>query len=80
MSKSSMRESMPLTAAFIDSLRAAFGKEMIDGQIRRGMNGEATFYASENGHEVGTKIPAGRVSLDIANGAAKTRKITGSGE
>ncbi len=55
MSKPSMREQMPQCAAFIDSLRDAFGKEHIDGQIRAGMRGEPVFFASENGHTIGTK-------------------------
>ena len=55
VSKPSMREQMPQCAAFIDSLRDAFGKDHIDGQIRAGMRGEPVFYASENGHTIGTK-------------------------
>lgn len=54
MSKKSMRTEMPNTAAFIDALRDAFGADMINDQIRKGMKGEPTFYASENGHELGT--------------------------
>lgn len=54
MRKGSLRGEMPLTAAFIDSLREAFGADSIDAQIRRGMRGEPVFYASENGHEIGT--------------------------
>lgn len=53
--KGSMREEMPITAAWIDRMRKAFGAEHIDGQIRKGMKGEATFWASENGHTVGTE-------------------------
>lgn len=58
--KPNMRDEMPTVAAFIDDLRAAFGKEMIDGQIRKGMNGEGTFWATENGHTVGSKPPPAR--------------------
>lgn len=54
MSKKNMRAEMPNTAAFIDALRNAFGTEMINEQIRKGMRGEPTFYAKENGHELGT--------------------------
>ena len=54
MSTKSMRADMPQTAAFIDSLRDAFGADMINEQIRKGMKGEPTFYARENGHELGT--------------------------
>lgn len=49
---------MPLTAAFIDECREAFGAEMINGQIRLGMQGARTFHAAENGHEVGTRMPS----------------------
>lgn len=51
----SLRETMPKVAAFIDDMREAFGKEMIDLQIRRGLKGEGTFYARENDVEVGSK-------------------------
>lgn len=53
--KENMRDKMPNVAAFIDELRAVFGAEMINAQIRKGLNGEPTFYARENGHELGTK-------------------------
>ncbi len=55
MAKGSMREQMPFVAAWIDGLREAFGTESIDRQIRAGMRGSPVFYASENGHTVGTK-------------------------
>jgi hypothetical protein len=65
MSKGSMREQMPTVASWIDGMREAFGKEHIDRQIRAGMNGQPVFYASENGHEVGTKPkPGWRVLKD----------------
>lgn len=51
----SLRETMPTVAGWIDDLRAAFGKELIDLQIRRGLKGEGTFYARENDVEVGSK-------------------------
>jgi len=53
--KPSMRDLMPECAAFIDSVRAAIGAEAVDAQIRKGMRGEPTFWASENGHEIGTR-------------------------
>ena len=59
MSKGSMREQMPTVASFIDGMREAFGKEHIDRQMRAGMNGQPVFYASENGHTVGTKPRGG---------------------
>lgn len=56
MAKRNLRRDMPAVTAFIDSLREVFGKEMIDGQIRQGMRGEPMFWASENGHEIGTRV------------------------
>lgn len=44
-----------MTTEWIDTLREVFGKEEIDRQIRRGMAGQPTFWAEENGIEVGTK-------------------------
>lgn len=52
------RAAMPLCAAFADALRAEFGAAEINAQIRRGMKGEpGLFWASEGGHEVGTRDP-----------------------
>lgn len=58
-----MREVMPMTAAFIDDLRAAFGGDLIDAQIRRGMKGEAVFYAEEGGTSIGTRPACDSVSI-----------------
>jgi hypothetical protein len=58
VAKGSLREQMPVTAAWIDEMRAAFGKESIDGQLRKAMKGEPVFFAQENGHTVGTPSPA----------------------
>lgn len=55
MSKKSLREQMPEVTAFIDSLRVVFGKDAINDQIRKGMAGEAMFWASEGGHEIGKR-------------------------
>ncbi|WP_454674855.1 hypothetical protein [Achromobacter pestifer] len=52
-----LRDQMPEVATFVDTLRDIFGKASIDGQIRRGLAGEPVFYASENGHEIGTPLP-----------------------
>lgn len=52
---------MPSIAHWVDDMREAFGKEMIDAQIRKGMKGQATFYASENGHEIGSKQNVGQL-------------------
>ncbi|WP_052451984.1 hypothetical protein [Noviherbaspirillum autotrophicum] len=69
---------MPTVTAFIDDLREAFGKEMIDGQIRRGIRGEPVFYACENGVEIGTKVNSGaavRVTWDAVTGRAVSEEI-----
>lgn len=54
--KKPMRQAMPQVAAWIDDLRLAFGKETIDAAIRAGLDGQQTFHAKENGHEIGTPI------------------------
>ena len=51
-----LRETMPTVAAIIDDLRAAFGADAINPSIKGGMAGVPTFYARENGHEVGTPL------------------------
>lgn len=43
-----LREKMPGVTAWIDSLREAFGKEMVDKMIRTGLR-DGTFWAVENG-------------------------------
>ena len=54
-----------MIAAWIDELRAAFGREAINEMIGLGMRGEAgKFWASENGIEIGTRAPA-RPSLTV---------------
>ena len=66
VSKKSLRDAMPATAAFIDALREAFGADMVNAAIRAGIDGQPTFWASENGQEVGTRCrhdPASAVSL-----------------
>lgn len=62
-----MREAMPLTAAFVDAVRDAFGRDTVDGAIRSGMQGGSDFYASENGYQIGSPLfvsPETSVSLD----------------
>jgi hypothetical protein len=54
-----LRDQMPITAAFIDAMREAFGADVINAQIRAGLRGEPGFWARENGYEVGVKLPAG---------------------
>lgn len=53
-----LRQTMPVTAAFIDNLRAAFGETDINAAIRAGLDGQPTFYAMEGEMEIGTKAPA----------------------
>lgn len=59
MAKGDMREQMPTVAAFIDDLRTTFGTDYINNILRAGINGKPVFYASENGHTVGTVVPVG---------------------
>lgn len=77
MSKGSLREQMPTVTGFIDALREAFGKDMIDRQIRLGMKGEPAFWATENGHEIGTRVDLGtrcEVTWDPVTGRAVARE------
>ena len=61
ISNKPLRVAMPKVAAFIDDMRAAFGAEGINASIKGGMAGVPTFYARENGHEIGTPLDlAGR--------------------
>jgi hypothetical protein len=55
MSEKPLRLAMPHTAAFVDAFREAFGRPEIDEQVRGGMQGCPTFWARENGQEIGTR-------------------------
>ena len=46
---------MPVVTAIIDDLRAAFGADVINLAIKRGIDGFPTFYAREASHEIGTR-------------------------
>ena len=72
----SLREIMPVTAAFIDECREAFGVEMVNAQIKLGMQGARTFHASENGTEVGTASPSFEESKGITLDKMVIRKIS----
>ena len=48
-----------MVAAWIDQARADFGTDMINAAIRAGMDGQDTFFASENGQQVGYLPAAG---------------------
>ena len=52
-----LRQTMPTIAALIDDLRAAFGAECINQSIKAGIDGQPTFWARENGIEIGTRAP-----------------------
>ena len=69
-----LREVMPLVAAFVDDMREAFGADVINPQIRRGMAGEIGFWASENGVEIGTKFPEPRYVVTAAQMVLKQPK------
>ena len=58
-----LRATMPTVAAWIDSLRAAFGAEAIDAQIRNGQRGEGLFYAAENGVTLGHPLDESRFKV-----------------
>ena len=78
-SKTSLREDMPYTAVFIDQMRDAFAVEMINSAIKGGLSGDGSFYAKENGIEIGSRPVeiAGRAvnGLDMAPSfAAKGKK------
>lgn len=63
-----MRAAMPKVAAWIDDLRAAFGAEIIDAQIRAATrDGLPTFHATEAGHSVGVPLPAVRREVCAAD-------------
>lgn len=62
-----LRSQMPGVTAWIDSLRDAFGAEEINAFIKSGMAGVPVFYASENGHQVGTPLPAVRAEISAAD-------------
>ena len=55
MTKKNLRESMPLVTAFIDECREVFGADTINRSIKAGLEGQETFWARENGIEIGTK-------------------------
>jgi len=61
-----LRETMPLTAAWIDQLREAFGTESINNSIHLGMQGFPDwFHATEGSHEVGTPFKPVEKSITL---------------
>lgn len=74
--KQSLREAMPIVTEFIDACREAFGAEMVNTQIRLGMQGAETFYASENSIEIGTKFKEPKVFLTVDQMRVLSREET----
>jgi hypothetical protein len=64
---------MPEIAAFVASLKAAFGAAVIDDAIQRGKAGEPTFHARENGRSVGTAGPAAYNAWHVAGNTLRDR-------
>jgi len=52
-----MRQAMPRVTEFIDAVREAFGRAPVDAAIRAGLDGQPTFWAIENGLEIGVRQP-----------------------
>lgn len=67
MTDKPLRQAMPVVSGFIDALREVFGAPEINASIRAGMDGQPTFYARENGREIGTPMPSGGNSLSGAD-------------
>ena len=60
----SMKSDMPTTFAWLQDLRAAFGPDSIDPQIRGALrDGLPSFHAREGGHEAGVPLPAARTLI-----------------
>ncbi|NML62256.1 hypothetical protein HHL21_14460 [Massilia sp. RP-1-19] len=74
-----MRDQMPVVAAWIDDLRHTFGTEYIDRIIKEGVRGKPVFFASENGHTVGTAVPVGTRVLRDERGN-RTVVMDGNGQ
>lgn len=73
--KKPMREAMPTVAGWIDELREVFGADQINPSIKAGMEGQPTFWARENGVEVGTKFEGKGLTLEhIHTGPLSARK------
>lgn len=52
-----LRQAMPFTASIIDDFRSNWPEAGVVQAVRAGIDGQPTFHAKENGHEVGTPIP-----------------------
>lgn len=53
---------MPLVFDFVSAAREAFGVD-VSKAVQAGMDGQPTFYAKENGVEVGAQMPAPGLSV-----------------
>lgn len=73
--KGTMRQTMPLTAAWIDQCREKYGALHVDNCLRAAMSGQRNaFYAVEAGHIVGTPFDWNEramyiVSMSVLTGA-----------
>lgn len=52
-----LRQTMPFTTSIIDDFRANWPEADIVAAVRAGIDGQPTFYANENGVEIGTRAP-----------------------
>lgn len=54
-----LQNAMPRVSEFIHALRENpfFGTKTVNDAIRAGLRGQPTFWASEGGHEIGTRSP-----------------------
>lgn len=71
-----LAESMPVISAWVADMRKAFGDAQMDDVIVRGRQGEPVFFASENGHSFGTKIPSASNAWN-GEGLSERRYCTG---
>ena len=53
--KQQIAEKMPGTAAFLEDLASVFGDSAVWPQVEKGLSGESTFFARENGIQAGTR-------------------------
>lgn len=62
-----MRQTMPTVAAWVDELREVFGADAINPALRNGAAGGALFYATENGHSIGSDAMPGKYVVNMAD-------------
>ena len=72
-----LRAEMPTVAAWIDELREAFGADQINPQIKAGIDGQPTFWARENGQEIGTRAPYdANKAIDMSDTVVSSKNAT----